>query len=209
MNGLTLFKEGGTGGEVYQGEYKKGFKEGYGHQMLQGGESYFGGWRRDAKSDEGVAVSQQSDGARYVGAYEKDEKHGYGTTYRTDHSVMYKGNWRFDLPDDQTGEAIQYENCTTTDGAAYYQGPFQAGERHGPKGTLYYADGSIKYEGRWVNDEMDDEVAAVFRSKDGSTYRGPFQANLRHGEGVYTDRYGNQEKKKFENGKDVTGSEQV
>ena len=57
MNGLTLFKEGGTGGEVYQGEYKKGFKEGYGHQMLQGGESYFGGWRRDAKSDEGVAVS--------------------------------------------------------------------------------------------------------------------------------------------------------
>ena len=62
----------------------------------------------------------------------------------------------------------------------------------------------MKYEGRWRNDEMDDLVGAFYRAEDGSTYKGPFVANLKHGEGLYTDRHGNEERRVYDNGEDVT-----
>ena len=101
--------------------------------------------------------------------------------------------WKFDLPEDE-GVAMQVEE----DGSIY-EGPFQAGERHGAKGILYHSDGTKEYQGRWVNDEMDDPKQALYRWLDGSTYKGPFVSNQKHGEGLYADKYGNEERRLYEN----------
>ena len=57
------------------------------------------------------------------------------------------------------------------------------------KGTWYYDDGKIRYEGNWVNDMRDGNGKYYY--EDGSHYDGDWQESRKHGQGVMTWRNGN------------------
>ena len=79
-------------------------------------------------------------GDKYEGPFYHGKMHGPSATlYKTDGSV-YKGDVFNNLPH---GFGTQRTLCRR------YVGQFECGLAHG-KGTLYYLDGSIEYDGEWV-----------------------------------------------------------
>ena len=70
---------------------------------------------------------------------------------------------------------INYEN-----GESYY-GEFINDQKHG-KGTLYYKNGTIKYEGDFVNDKFQGNGKYI--SENGKYYKGDFYNGKRHGKGI-------------------------
>jgi len=57
------------------------------------------------------------------------------------------------------------------------------------KGIEYYKDGSIKYEGDWVNGKREGNGKAVY--KNGDYYIGSFKNNFRDGKGIEYYKNGN------------------
>ena len=55
------------------------------------------------------------------------------------------------------------------------------GKTHG-KGKLFYKNGNIKYEGDWINDEI--EGNGKYYWEDGEYYIGQFKNGLRNGKGI-------------------------
>ena len=63
----------------------------------------------------------------------------------------------------------------------YYIGPINNGLRCG-KGTEYYKNGDIKYEGYFVNDKYEGDGKYIYEN--GNYYIGPFMNGLSHGKGI-------------------------
>ena len=63
----------------------------------------------------------------------------------------------------------------------YYIGQWKNGLRHG-KGTEYYSNGKIKYEGDYINDKREGNGKYIW--EDGEYYIGQFKNGLRHGKGT-------------------------
>ena len=55
------------------------------------------------------------------------------------------------------------------------------GRRHG-KGIIYYKNGTIKYEGDFVNDKLEGMGKYIYEN--GEYYIGQFVKGLRHGKGI-------------------------
>ena len=63
----------------------------------------------------------------------------------------------------------------------YYIGQFKNGLRHG-KGTMYYSNGNIMYEGDWVNDKR--EGNGKYIDENSNYYIGQWKNDLKHGKGT-------------------------
>ena len=70
----------------------------------------------------------------------------------------------------------------------YYVGEFKGGCKHG-KGIKYNRDGTVRYEGDYVNDFPDGNGKAYWEN--GDYYIGQFKSNLRHGKGTMYNKNGN------------------
>lgn len=116
-------------GDVYDGEFQNGFKSGNGTYMYTNGKKYEGQFLKDNFNGFGKLTYEENNGDKdkfgpnyYVEIFKDDLYHGQGKLY-----------WK-------NGES--------------YGGAWENGERHG-YGTLWAKDGSIIYQGNWQNGEKE------------------------------------------------------
>uniref|UniRef100_A0A8C3WRU7 Radial spoke head 1 homolog n=1 Tax=Catagonus wagneri TaxID=51154 RepID=A0A8C3WRU7_9CETA len=111
-------------------------------------------------------------GARYVGEYVKNKKHGQGTFIYPDGS-RYEGEWADDL---RHGHGVYYYVNNDT-----YSGEWFAHQRHG-QGTYLYAETGSQYVGAWVNGQQEGAAELVHLNH---RYQGKFLNKNPVGPGKY------------------------
>ncbi len=153
------------GAEWYRGEYKAGYRGGYGTYHFPSGNEYVGEWVDGDRT--GYGVFTWSDGDVYSGDFVEGVQTGYGVFIFGDTGTEYAGDF-------VDGSFEGYGVMTWTNGERY-EGEYMDGKRHGqgtyswPNGDSYtgewlegertgygkytYADGTVQ-EGQWSNGEF-------------------------------------------------------
>ncbi|XP_044803352.2 radial spoke head 1 homolog [Bubalus kerabau] len=111
-------------------------------------------------------------GARYIGEYVRNQKHGQGTFIYPDGS-RYEGEWADDL---RHGHGVYYYVNNDT-----YTGEWFAHQRHG-QGTYFYAETGSKYVGTWVNGQQEGAAELIHLNH---RYQGKFLNKNPVGPGKY------------------------
>ena len=81
-------------GSTYEGEWKGGFRDGYGIQNWLDGAYYEGEWSMGYAHGDGRF--RHNDGDEYEGEWANDKASGAGT-YTHLNGAKYEGNWKDDL----------------------------------------------------------------------------------------------------------------
>ena len=90
-NGKYVYKNG----DIYEGEWKNGKKEGKGTLCYSNGDKYEGEWKRGKREGKGIFYYKQNK-KKYDGEWKNDEKEGKGILYYTDKNAFYdrfEGIW--------------------------------------------------------------------------------------------------------------------
>lgn len=111
-------------------------------------------------------------GARYVGDYVKNKKHGQGTFVYPDGS-RYEGEW---ADDQRHGHGVYYYVNNDT-----YTGEWFNHQRHG-QGTYFYAETGSKYVGTWVHGQQEGAAELIHLNH---RYQGKFINKNPVGPGKY------------------------
>mmetsp|Transcript_10650 Transcript_10650/g.20512 ORF Transcript_10650/g.20512 Transcript_10650/m.20512 type:complete len:851 (-) Transcript_10650:179-2731(-) len=149
---------------TYDGEWRHGRWHGYGRATFANGDTYDGEYRFDQRHGRGRY--QWSDGRIYDGMFREDRRHGRGTftwpdgavyegefrsgqregqgSYQFSDGGRYEGSWK-------DGRYSGYGVCKWEDGRCY-KGEWLNGMAHG-KGIETFADGSVRHDGQWIEDE--------------------------------------------------------
>jgi hypothetical protein len=134
----------------YQGECKRGKRDGYGVMRWIYGENnetvYKGYWEDDKRN--GYGEIEYWWGSVYKGDWIDNSREGSGTYYYST-GTIYKGQWKNDEPNGYG--VIKYYWGTT------YKGYWKDWERNG-YGVIEYYDG-VKYEGNWIDDVIDLDIS--------------------------------------------------
>ena len=108
---------------------------------------------------------------KYEGNFVNGKKQGLGTYYfDKDFYVI------------ESGEKLYFRK------GDYYKGQWSNNAMNG-KGTLYLKDGSVKYEGDFVNNKLTGKGKYYFKT--GGYYIGQILNNKQHGKGIMYDENGN------------------
>ena len=81
-------------GAVYTGEWKGGFRDGFGEQVWTDSAQYLGEWRENRAHGKGRFI--HVDGDIYDGYWANDKANGMGT-YKHVNGAQYEGMWKDDL----------------------------------------------------------------------------------------------------------------
>lgn len=171
-----------SSGSVYQGEWLDGLKHGKGVQSYGCQAVYEGGWVRGERSGRGEL--RHKEGNRYVGEWEKDQKHGCGWYLwesGPNAGQEYVGSWASGVPHGwgvhtwfSPLSSTSTTSLTQPTGRAIvcrYKGQFVYGRREGV-GCMAYASGGV-YWGGWERDEKSGY--GVWAAADGSVFDAGFQ----------------------------------
>ena len=144
--GVLVFKNG----PKYEGSMFNGFRHGKGFQTFAKDDvydraSYEGEWNADKSSGNGTLIWKN--GAKYVGGFLNDLRHGHGIeTYPEDDTrLSYDGEWK-------EGEKSGNGTYIWKDGRKYV-GEFKDDRCHG-EGILYSATNEIINQGQWEKDSF-------------------------------------------------------
>jgi len=181
-------------GAVYTGQWKGGFRDGFGEQTWPDGAKYAGEWRENRAHGKGRFI--HVDGDIYDGYWANDKANGRGV-YKHVNGAQYEGLWKDDL---QHGYGVE----TWTD-KSKYEGDYAFGRKHGI-GSYQWNDGSMytgdwrenkisgigvyswldgrRYQGEWLDNNM--EGMGIYIWNDGRMYQGQYKDDKKHGFGVYT-----------------------
>ncbi|RDX76652.1 Phosphatidylinositol 4-phosphate 5-kinase 9, partial [Mucuna pruriens] len=180
-------------GESYSGSLLGNTPEGRGKYVWSDGCVYEGEWRRGMKN--GFGKIQWPSGVSYEGEYSGGYIHGTGTYVRSD-NLTYKGRWRLNL---KHGLGYQvYPNGDIFEGSwiqgtpegpgkytwangNVYLGNMKGGRMSG-KGTLTWVNGD-SFEGSWLNGMM--HGLGVYTWSDGGCYVGTWTRGLKDGKGTF------------------------
>ncbi|MDP7647112.1 MAG: SHOCT domain-containing protein, partial [Candidatus Woesearchaeota archaeon] len=136
-----------------------------------------------------------ADGAKYVGEFEDDKKHGQGT-FTLANGDKYIGGWK---DDKRHGQGT----LTLADGEKYVGG-WKDDKRHG-QGTYTYASGN-KYIGGWKDGKGHGQ--GTYTWADGDKYIGGWKDGKSHGQGTLTLANGTTKTGIWEDGEYIgTGAE--
>ena len=138
----------------------------------------------------GQGTRYYDDGDRYEGECNDGQRHGQGTSYGADGSVIYKGEWNHGY---KHGQGTMYD----ADGSVIYKGEWYKNERHG-QGTYYWTDGS-RYEGEFKSGKpsyrryphLDRQQYGQRHGQgthfyaNGDRYEGEWKDNEKHGQGTH------------------------
>ncbi|KAK7267799.1 hypothetical protein RIF29_20478 [Crotalaria pallida] len=180
-------------GESYSGSHLGNIPEGHGKYVWSDGCVYEGEWRRGMRN--GIGKIQWPSGAMYEGEFSGGYIHGTGTYIGSD-SLTYKGRWRLNL---KHGLGYQvYPNGDIFEGSwiqgtpegpgkytwangNVYLGNMKGGRMSG-KGTLTWINGD-SFEGSWLNGMM--HGLGVYNWSDGGCYVGTWTRGLKDGKGTF------------------------
>ncbi|ESW34790.1 hypothetical protein PHAVU_001G181400 [Phaseolus vulgaris] len=183
-------------GESYSGSLYGNVYEGHGTYVWFDGCVYEGEWRRGTRN--GYGKIRWPSGAEYEGDFSGGYIHGTGRYIRSD-KLTYKGRWRLNLkhglgyevyPNGDTFEGSWMQGTpegpgkyTWTNGNVYV-GNMKGGIMSG-KGTLTWINGD-SYEGNWLNGMM--HGFGVYTCSDGGCYVGTWAFGLKDGKGTFYPR---------------------
>lgn len=181
-------------GEIYEGQFKNGLRDGLGTCVYTNGDMYEGEWKDGIVHGKGLitdkngnfvcdgefhegrlngkATFQHADGSKYVGDWRENRRHGYGTYNDSDGNV-YRGEWKDNL---RQGHGISTDISGNS-----FEGEWFKDMRHGP-GNLKGANGTL-YEGVWKNNQL--EGRGIILYPDGSRYEGTLRGGIKDGRGMY------------------------
>jgi len=196
---LKLGKYHGTGKLVYhgkkgtyEGEWSNGLSHGKGSRMYCNGSKYVGEFLNGEIHGNGIMYYVNGD--QYVGELRFGHLHGkgcyayaFGDRYEGGfmHGAIHgEGKYTFADGGYYIGEYMNTKKKKLVDGGGEFHIP--DGIRHG-FGIRVFLNGN-KYEGKWVNGNMDSEVA-LYHKAEGSKYEGGFRNNQRYGQG--REEFGN------------------
>ncbi|MED6216284.1 Phosphatidylinositol 4-phosphate 5-kinase 9 [Stylosanthes scabra] len=180
-------------GERYSGSLLGNMPEGHGVYVWSDGCVYEGEWRRGMRN--GIGKIRWPSGAVYDGEFSGGYVHGTGTYIGSD-KLTYKGRWRLNL---KHGLGYQvYPNGDIFEGSwirgtpegpgkytwangNVYLGNMKGGMMSG-KGTLTWITGD-SFEGNWLNGMM--HGFGVYTWSDGGYYVGTWSLGLKDGKGTF------------------------
>eukprot|EP00826_Nyctotherus_ovalis_P067056 TRINITY_DN998_c0_g1_i7.p1 TRINITY_DN998_c0_g1~~TRINITY_DN998_c0_g1_i7.p1 ORF type:complete len:533 (-),score=100.80 TRINITY_DN998_c0_g1_i7:22-1620(-) len=176
----------------YEGEFKDDKMHGKGKLTYANGSWYEGKFRNNEMDGKGTL--QYASGSIYVGSFKDSSYYGQGKfTFNVGRG--YRGEWRNGHKSGQ-GEVFTARKVK-------YEGGLKKGMKHG-KGTYQYENGS-KYVGEWRNDKI--HGAGIYYWTNGNNYEGEWRDGKRHGKGVFNwyngDKYTGEFKKDVKNGKGI------
>ncbi|KAI4462256.1 morn repeat-containing protein 3 [Holotrichia oblita] len=130
-------------GKLYEGDWERGFRHGFGVQSLRNDNNIFnvqyrGEWRNG--NPHGYGAWHYPDGSYYLGHWRNGKRHGHGQMWYTDGS-FYDGSWIKDLRE-QLGMFV------SPDGNRY-EGEWSKDQKHG-KGRYFHLDSGQMQEGVWI-----------------------------------------------------------
>ncbi|KAL4108411.1 hypothetical protein PRIC1_000127 [Phytophthora ramorum] len=179
-------------GDVYEGEFKDGHRDGFGIFTERAtGSTYEGQWAQNLRHGSGVLTSGSKDFI-YDGSWQNDERCGYGHCVISGGRETYSGQWR--------ANAFHGSGKYTDAEGSVYEGEFVHGKKHGV-GKLIAPVAEVQsdstaqhlteqYSGEWCEGCREGLGDAVFA--DGSRYSGQWTADLQDGEGTFTSPQGDQ-----------------
>lgn len=173
----------------YEGDWKKGCREGQGKLAYLNNDVYQGEFFQDKRN--GVGTFRSAGGGYYEGSWKEGLAHGTGNMYYANGEV-YIGNWQMGMKHgrgtlrSQNGEC--YEGDFANDefdgqgqltylGGAYYRGQCKNGLMHG-KGRMQFNTTAF-YEGDWKHDKFDG--IGILKDEKGITYEGNWVEGMRNG----------------------------
>eukprot|EP00128_Syssomonas_multiformis_P008024 Colp12_sorted_trinity150504_noHs@16594 len=127
-------------GDMYEGEYINGLREGKGTYKFKNGARYIGEYKEGKKHGNGVLV--YPDGSKYEGTWIADQRTGYGTYYYVNGDT-YEGEWEGGLKHGQG-------TYTYSETGSKYVGTWVEGKREGP-GEWIHAN--HRFIGNFSNDQ--------------------------------------------------------
>jgi len=180
-------------GDVYEGEWSNGQRNGFGVALFPDGTMYEGWWLNNKEhgaaglwmtgsrevlySGEWVEGRLHGSGTYYfpsgdvyVGEFKEGARHGKGRYTKADGS-SYDGDWKDNF---RHGRGV----FTWTDGSEY-NGDWEYGQRSG-RGELLLSN-NLSYSGSWACNFMEGRGELIF--PDGQDYKGIFKNGLREGRG--------------------------
>jgi len=166
-HGYGIF-ESPNEGLIYEGNWKKGLKNGNG-RMKKRGCIYEGNWKDGSINGRGKLTWES--GNIYKGDFVKGKLNGDGYMIWYNENKKYTGHWENNL---QNGYGIQiwYEGKGEHKYLFNrYIGEWKNGKRNG-YGIFYYSNGS-KYEGTWKDDSKDG--FGIFTFHEGKKFMGLFK----------------------------------
>ena len=134
-------KEKYLNGSIYEGEFLNNKKYGKGIARYPNNSVYDGDWIDNKKHGKGKII--YPDNSVYDGDWIDNKKYGKGIYIYSDNSV-YDGDW---IDNKKHGKGIH-----TFPNSDVYDGDWIDNTKHGI-GILKSKDGTIIYEGEWINDE--------------------------------------------------------
>ena len=173
-------------GDMYEGEYYEGLKQGHGvFEDLPRKNSYEGKWLGDKKHGRGI--ERIEDGSVYEGDFENDMKFGFGI-FRWASGEVFEGEFRENVIH---GRGKYVWKADTK----WYEGEWKEGKMHG-KGK--FMNEGKEYEGDF---EADKKHGLGLYKWDGNVYEGDFVDNKMHGKGYLTMKGKERKLYAFENNK--------
>jgi hypothetical protein len=128
-------------GDSFKGWFVKDKKHGRGEYKWKGGRQYSGLYGNDKAEDSGGTMTWK-DGTKYVGQFSLGQRTGHGLV-KFPNGVHYQGDFT-------NGKYEGFGTCVFSDGRVY-TGNWKAGKAHG-KGKLSESDGVVLHDGEWAED---------------------------------------------------------
>lgn len=153
VNGVGNYEGKGkyisNNGDVYEGEFKSGFKHGQGTLTYSNGDKYVGEFINNMRYGKGTMYFANK--SKYVGQFKQNVMDGNGTYYYSDGST-YDGQF---VNGKLEGKGTMYYK-----NGEKYVGEFKGNLNHG-EGKYYNKSGKVIKEGKWINGVYQDPNKTV------------------------------------------------
>lgn len=176
LSGVVRFKW--DNGDVYDGPWLDGKRNGKGRMAWASGQTYDGEWRDDVAVGEGAMTFPNGD--RYQGEVKDGIVHGRGRM-QFSNGDTFEGRFEQGIPD--------VEGTYTEKDGSRYVGQWKNGVKQG-RGKSVWASGQ-SYDGDWIADKPEGRGSILFAN--GDRYEGQVSNGQPQGKGVKVyasgDRY--------------------